>query len=339
MKTFTPAVPNMVWAGLDLAKLTFQVALWGNLTFPEMRVQSFDRKRKVMKSFLAWLRAQAPEGARIGLVMEATGTFAEEVASWLLDLDPTLWVAIVNPGQTSAFIKSLGFRNKTDDLDAKGLAKYGQERRPAPWERPTPEMAALKDLVRVRMSLVNARTAMHLRLKDHQRTAKKATDAMKKVILSLKTQIHNLDEAIEEQVAAYPEMANLVKRYTSICGIGLINATTVMVELGDLRRFPRSRQLTAFAGLSPKKWQSGTSVNGKTRLCKQGSSRVRAALYMAAGSAVRFNPDMKATYERLLAQGKEKRSALGAVMRKLLVLMRAVALADHDWQPMKSTAA
>jgi len=338
MKTFTPAVPNMVWAGVDLAKLTFLAALWGHQAFPEMQRRSFDRKRKAMKSFLTWLRAQAPVGARIGLVMEATGAYAEEVASWLLDLDPTLWVAIVNPGQTSAFIKSLGFRNKTDDLDAQGLAKYGQERRPAPWERPTPELAALKDLVRIRMDLINARTAMHLRLKDHQRTGKKASEALRKVILSLKTQIQRLEDAIKDQVAAFPELAHQVELYTSICGVAQVTATTVMVELGDLRRFPRSRQLTAFAGLSPKKTQSGTSVHGKTRLCKQGSGRVRAALYMAAGSAVRFNPDMKATYEGLLAKGKEKRSALGAVMRKLLVLMRAILIADRGWQPMKKAA-
>ncbi len=338
MKTKKVAGPEMLWAGIDLAKLTFQVAIWGQQDFPEMKGRSFDRTRKAMKPFLAWLRAQAPAGAKLGLVLEATGAFAEEVASWLLDLEPTLWVSIVNPGQTSAFIKSLGFRNKTDDLDAKGLAKYGHDRRPAPWERPTPELAALKDLVRIRMDLINARTAMHLRLKDHQRAAKKASDAMRKVILSLKTQIQNLDDAIKEQVAAFPELAHQLELFTSICGVAQVTATTVMVELGDLRRFPRSRQLTAFAGLSPKKWQSGTSVNGKTRLCKQGSARVRAVLYMAAGCAARFNPDMKATYEGQLAKGKEKRSALGAVMRKLLVLMRAVLIADRAWQPMKQAA-
>ena len=194
MKSNMSAGPEILWAGIDLAKLTFQVAIWGHLLFQEMQCRSFDRTRKAMKVFLVWLRAQAPVGAKMGLVMEATGTFAEEMASWLLDLDPTLWVAIVNPGQTSAFIKSLGFRNKTDDLDAKGLGKYGQERRPAPWERPTPEMAALKDLVRIRMDLISARTAMHLRLKDHKRASKKASDAMRKVILSLKVQIQQLEK-------------------------------------------------------------------------------------------------------------------------------------------------
>lgn len=338
MKTIKSTGPEVWWAGVDLAKLTFQAAIWGQHDFPDMQGRSWPRTRKAMKPFLTWLRGEAPAGARLGLVLEATGTFADEVASWLLDLDPTLWVAIVNPGQTSSFIRSLGFRNKTDGLDAKGLARYGHDRRPAPWERPTPERAVLKDLVRIRMDLINARTAMHLRLKDHKRAAKIASEAMRKVILSLKAQIQQLDRAVKDQVAISPDLARPMALYTSIVGVGEITAATVMAELGDLRRFPKSRQLTAFAGLSPKKNQSGTSVNGKTRLCKQGSARVRAALYMAACSAARFNPDMKATYEALLARGKEKRSALGAVMRKLLVLMRAVLIADHAWQPMRNAA-
>ena len=92
-------------------------------------------------------------------------------------------------------------------------------------------------------------------------------------------------------------------------------------HLHCLPLFTRSRQLTAFAGMSPKRRDSGTSVHGKPRLCKQARTRVRAALYLAASAAVRFNPDMKAFYERLLTQGKVRRVALGAVMRKLLVLM------------------
>ena len=83
-------------------------------------------------------------------------------------------MAIVNPIQTSAFLRSLGLRNKTDNLDAKALAQYGAERRPLPWEKPTPEMATLKDLARVRMDLVHARTAMAMRLKDHARASKSA---------------------------------------------------------------------------------------------------------------------------------------------------------------------
>lgn len=330
--------PSLHWAGIDLAKLTFQIATWGHQDLCAMRVGSFDRTRKGTKQALAWLRSQLPEGARIGIVMEATAKFADEVACWLLDLDPELRVAIVNPGQTCAFIRSLGLRNKTDDLDARALAKYGQERKPAAWERPTPELAALKDLVRTRMNLVQDRTAMTLRKRDHKRAAKEATQALTKIIKSLKDQIEALDRAILAHVAANPSLAEPVKRFMSIKGVAIVTATTILAELGDLRRFPKSRQLVAFAGMSPMQRQSGTSLNGKARLCKQGSPRARAALYMAAACAARFNPELKATYEGLVSKGKHKRLALGAVMRKLLVLMRALLIAGHDWKPVKAAA-
>ncbi len=334
MKVKQLADPTTYWAGFDLAKETLEVALWGHQEFPEMKVRTFPRKRKDMKAVLKWLRDQVPAGATLAVVMEATGTFAEEVGSWLLDLDPALRIAIVNPYQTSSFVKSLGFRNKTDDLDAKALARYGKERNPIAWEPPTPEMAILKDLVRIRGNLVEERTAMTLRLKDHKRASPTAAKALERIIRALQLQIKALDAEIVAHLKAHKVLGHQVKLCQTIVGIGIVTATTVLVELGDLRRFRRSRQLTAFAGVSPRKKQSGTSVNGKTRMCKQGSPRVRAELFMAASNAARFNPDLKATYQGLVKRGKEKRAALGAVMRKLLVLMRAVLIADREWKPM-----
>lgn len=328
-----PAPHALSWAGIDLAKATFAAALWGHDDLRSMRVRTFPRSKEGARALLAWLRDNAAPDSLIGLVMEATATFAEELATWLLDLDPGLHIAIVNPLQTSAFLRSLGLRNKTDDLDAKALAQYGAERRPIPWEKPKPELAVLKDLSRVRMDLVHARTAMALRLKDHARASKSAAKAMTKVVQTLDAQIKSLEAEIRKHLRAHEVLAKQVNHMDSVVGIGLLTAVTVMTELGDLRRFDRSRQLTAFAGMSPRRRESGTSVHGKPRLCKQGSTRVRAALYLAASAAVRFNPDMKAFYERLLAQGKVRRLALGAVMRKLLVLMRAVVKADHDWVP------
>lgn len=323
----------LFWAGIDLAKATFEAALWGHDAFRAMRVRSFPRCEEGARALLAWLRESAGPGGPIGLVMEATATFAEELGAWLLGLDPGLHVAIVNPIQTSAFLRSLGLRNKTDDLDAKALAQYGAERRPPSWERPAPEMAILKDLARVRMDLVHARTAMAMRLKDHARASTRAVKAMAKVLQALDAQIKALELEIRGHLRVHEGLAKQADRMDSVVGVGLLTAVTVLTELGDLRRFDRSRQLTAFAGMSPRRRESGTSVHGKPRLCKQGSARVRAALYLAASAAVRFNPDMKAIYDRLLAQGKARRVALGAVMRKLLVLMRALVKADHDWVP------
>lgn len=331
-------ISSRFWVGIDLAKTTFQAALWGHEELRHMRVRAFSRNADGAKDLLAWLGEQGGPDARLGLVMEATATFGDELATWLLERDPGLHIAIVNPTQTSAFLRSMGLRNKTDDLDAKALARYGFDRKPASWEKPTPEMAALKDLVRIRMDLVNVRTAMTLRLKDHGRTSKLAAQAMVQVIQSLNTQIKALEMGIREHLRVHAPLEKKVTRLESIRGVGLITAVTVLAELGDPSRFARSRQLTAFAGVSPRRKESGTSIRGKTRMCKQGSARVRGVLYLAASAAVRFNPDLKALYERLLAQGKPRRVALGAAMRKLLVLMRAVLKADHDWVPERHAA-
>lgn len=332
-KNLQPESCPMVWVGCDLAKASFEAAIWGHDELPRMRVQSFPRTKDAASSFLAWLKAQAPAGAPLGLVMEATGTFAEEVADWLLALDSSLHIAIVNPGRTSAFIRSLCLRNKTDSLDAKALARFGAERNPMAWEKPSQEMSELKDLVRTRLEVVEARVAMNLRLADHAHLARAARTALTCVIRTIEQQIELLDAAIRSQVDRHESMKHAVQHMTSIKGVGLLTAGTVLVELGDLTRFAKSRQLSAFAGLSPRRKESGTSVRGQSHLCKQGSARVRAILYMSALTAIRCNPDMTATYDRLIAQGKHKRSALGAVMRKLLVLMRAVLKADHDWVP------
>lgn len=325
--------PSIFWAGCDLAKATFDLAIWGHQTMSEMRTRHVQRKASEIPAVLDWLRQSAPEGARLGIVMEATGAFSEETARWFLAQDPDLIVVIVNPAQTCAFIRSLGFRNKTDLLDAKALARYGHDRCPVPWEPPTEELVQLRDLVRTRAELVDAQTAMKLRLKDHERSSKTATTALEQVLVTLGAQIKILDAGIQSRIEGNEIWKAQSKHFRSIKGIGPVTVATVLAELGDLRRFLRSRQLTAFAGVSPRKKDSGTSVHGKARMCKQGSARVRAALYMAASCAARFNPDMKMVYERLLAQGKERRSALGAVMRKLLVLMRALVKSDKDYIP------
>jgi transposase len=239
----------------------------------------------------------------------------------------------VNPIQIHAYIKSLGLRNKTDSLDARALAGFGPERKPMAWEKPSPAFVELKDLTRTRADLVDTRVAMRLRLKDHPRAAKGATRALEQIIKALDRQIENLEAALRAHLDRHETLGTQVKRLTSIKGVGLITAVTIVGELGDLRRFIRSRQLTAFAGVSPRKKESGTSVRGRTRLCKQGNTRVRSVLYMAALSAVRYNPDLAQTYTGLLGKGLHWRAALGAVMRKLLILMRAMLKGEHDWLP------
>ena len=128
------------------------------------------------------------------------------------------------------------------------------------------------------------------------------------------------------------ELKRDVTLLTSIYGVAFINATTILAELGDLRRFALGRQLTAFAGMSPRHRDSGSSVHGRSRLCKQGNPRVRQSLYLSAMVAIRGNNQFRQTYLRLLDEGKAKMVALAAIMRKLLVLMRAILINGQAYQ-------
>jgi transposase len=116
----------------------------------------------------------------------------------------------------------------------------------------------------------------------------------------------------------------------TIPGVALIVSTTVLALLGDLRRFSRGRELAAYAGLSPSQGSSGTSIHGRTRMCKLGNRKVRHVLYLAAMTAIRHPGPLKDAYEAMVARGKNRKSALGAVMRRLLLLMRALLASERD---------
>jgi transposase len=118
----------------------------------------------------------------------------------------------------------------------------------------------------------------------------------------------------------HPDLKRRRDLLTSIPGIGEATAVSILSEIPHLDRFQSAKAVAAFARLSPRERRSGTSIHGRTRLCKTGNARVRKALYMPAMVALRFNPTLRVFADRLAAGGKHKRLIIGAVMRKLLVL-------------------
>lgn len=231
--------------------------------------------------------------------------------------------AIVNPQRTADFIKSLGVRNKTDRLEARGLAFYGAERRPAPYEPPMPERATLRALSRFRDSLVSERVALENKQADTS-CSKTVRQLAKRKWRQQERDIQTVEREMKALIARAPELKRDYDLLITAPGVAFVTASVVLAELGDLRRFARARQVTAFAGLNPRRIDSGSSVHVQPRLSKSGNPRIRQALYLAAMAAVRVSGPLQQTYERLLQRGKVPKSALGAIMRRLLVLMRAL---------------
>lgn len=328
---------DTAWVGADVSKATFDVGLVGcdqhypDTPLREIRTNSFERSPKGVEAFLDWLDRQDVEEQKVRVVMEATGSYSSELAVWVLCVRPSLSPAIVNPYDTAAFIKNMGVRNKTDRLEARAPGLYGVERRPQPYEPLSPEHARLRSLSRYRDQLVRERTMMKNRMQESGACAFMKKSQNKRLRL-IGDDIERVEKEMKALVNHDEDLKRDVTLLGSIYGVAFINATTVLAELGDLRRFALARQLTAFAGMSPRHRDSGSSVHGRSRLCKQGNPRVRRSFYLSAMVAIRGNNQFRQTYRRLLGEGKAKMVALAAIMRILLVLMRAILINGQAYQ-------
>lgn len=331
------------WVGIDVAKETFDAALvfFGQHYSPEqireVPAKSFARSVKGVEQLLEWLdRLTEQHGeldrTNVRVVMESTGKYSMELAVWLSGRRSSLEPAIANANMTSNFIKSLGLRNKTDRMEARALAFYGVERQPASYEPPTGVYKELRELCRFRDEMVKEQTACKNRNNEASLNPVIRRLAKRK-LREIGRHIKDIDKELRKALAKDEKIKRDYDLLTSIPGVGFVTACVALGELGDLRRFGRARQLSAFAGLSPRQRQSGTSVNGKSHLCKSGNPRMRKVLYMAAMSAAQHCPTMEKDYALMLLQGKSKMTALGAIMRKLLVLMRAVLIGNTPYNP------
>ena len=331
------------WAGMDVAKRTFDVALAREgQSFPstplrDLPRKTFARTEKGASEFITWLERHIDEGERanVRVVMEATGDYSVQLTAWLLKLRASLGPAIETPTRTKAYIDSLGLRNKTDGLDARALAFYGADRKPSPYGPLSPERQELRDLTRYRDALVKERTAMKNR--GQERCVSLAVKKMReKRLRQISKDIEKIEEQSKRLIEKTPRFKQDYALLASIDGVGFVTAITVLAELGDLRRFNRARQLTAFAGVSPQKHESGESVRKKTKMCKQGNGRIRQALFLAAMATLRTKKDsgLKRKQQQLCERGKAGKCALGAVMRKLLTIMRAVLISGKPYDPL-----
>ena len=251
------------------------------------------------------------------IVLEASGGYEREVLEGLQAAN--LPVARVNPTPVRRFAAAFGRLAKTDRIDAQILAQFAQIRQPKAQLPPNMAQADLAWRLDRRRQLVAMRTAEKNRL----RTA--ANDQLRghlrETIAYLSKKVHLLDAEIKALVAAHPLFQQRVQMYSARKGVGLLTSATLLVEMPELGKVNR-QQIAALGGLAPFARDSGKK-RGKRRTFG-GRSRVRNALYMAILNACRYDPILKAFYERLIAKGKEKKVAMTACMRKLLVILNAM---------------
>jgi transposase len=314
------------WLGLDIPAASFDAAIAEEGADPNLRLaaRSYPRNAEGIRACLG------ESGTLFGAVLESTGIYSQEAAAWLREALPGLRVCVANPMQVKAYGRSLGVRNKNDKVDARVIAGFGASRRPKASWVPDPVQMQLRDLLKER----NALSQMLQNERKRQFSGHRIVleEVRSSLHAQMKEGIKRLEHAMWEVAKQHPKLFADIKRVMTITGVGPIVSITVLALLGDLRRFKRGRELAAFAGISPQQHTSGTSVQGRTRMCKQGNRHVRRILYLAAMSSIKVDGPLKVTYAKLIARGKARKSALGAVMRRILLLMRAVLVTETDYR-------
>jgi transposase len=259
------------------------------------------------------------------VVLEATGGLQMPLAAALATAG--LPLAMVNPRQVRDFARAIGRLAKTDRLDAQVLAHFAEAVRPTPYPLPDAQTQELTALLTRRHQVVemltaeknrlrSARELVHRRVQDH--------------ICWLEQELADLDDDLERTLRKSPlwrEKDNLLR---SVPGIGRVVSITLLADLPELGTLSR-HQIAALVGVAPLNRDSGR-FRGK-RMVWGGRARVRAALYMAALTASRYNPIIKAFYHRLCEAGKARKVALTACMRKLLIILNSMVKHRQTWNP------
>ena len=270
-----------------------------------------------------WLR---PLGVTL-VVIEATGGYERAAAVALMD--GGFEVAVVNPRNVRDFARSAGRLAKTDALDARVLAEFGRRIGPRPTPRPSEAQLRLEALVARRRQVVRMRAMELNRLQ--QTTEKFSLRLIKGHVAQLDGQVGKLEKEIASLIERDDDWRGKAELPAGVPGVGPATAAALLAEMPELGApGAGARRLCALAGLAPYPDDSGT-VKGARRV-RGGRAAARAALYMAALSARRCNPAVRAFAERLKAAGKPFKVLMTACMRKLLVILDAVVRSGKPWE-------
>ena len=306
-----------VYVGIDVSKDRLDVAVLG-----EHQASQASNTKAGIAELVKQMQELEPEL----IVVEATGGYQRAVADGLFRSG--LAVAVVNPARVRQYARACGLLAKTDRLDAQVLAVFGQRVQPRRYEGVSAKRRVLSSLLVRRRQLGEMLKAEKNRLRT---VTPELGGSIERVLASLTDELGQLDEEIRRFIDSDPEWLEQERILRSAQAVGVVTATTLLADLPELGKLDR-KQIAALVGVAPINRDSGKKRG--YRKTGQGRSTVRSVLYMATLTGIRYNPVIKKHYQHLLSRGKEKKVAITACMRKLLVILNAMM---RDQVPFRET--
>jgi transposase len=296
--------------------------------------KSFNNSPAGFKLFLRWIKKYVLSGnIPLVFVMEATGVYYEHLAHFLIQHG--YQVAVILPNKIRNYAKSLESKSKTDPLDSAVITRFGLERQLSLWTPPSVTLKTLRDLCReyhcLKANITQIKNQLHAlnsSFKPHRESFKRKTQLLK----FLQRQVVLIKKELRALVKSDSTLAQRLKQIKTAKGLGDITILTVLAETRCFQLVTNQKQLASYAGFDIVFNDSGLK-KGKTSISKKGNTFIRKALFMPALSACRANPQMKNLYQRLVAKGKNKKLAIIAVARKLLLLIYTLWKTNSSYIP------
>ena len=312
--------------GIDVSKNTLDVSISSST---KVRTKSFANSSDGWHHLLDWLTTQKIQ--RVHACLESTGRYSLGIAYALYEAGHV--VSIINPAQIRDFVRTKLGRNKTDGVDASHIREYCELFKLKPWAPPSEAHRRLGELQTVRAGIIAGLTEWKNRKNSGMIDA--VAQSLADVTIShFTSQLSAVDEAITQTIDNDSVLRRKRDLLLSISGVGETLAGVVLAELPGPDVLHSSAEVVAYVGLNPRQHQSGTSIDRVTRISKIGNAVLRAALYMPAMSAMRYNPAIVALVARLKSQGRLKpKQIVVAAMRKLLVLCFGVLKTGKPFDP------
>lgn len=302
--------------GIDVSKTALDLAQWG-----QKEVTRFENDAT---GIAAMVKILSSETAVTLIVVEASGGFEQTMVTELAA--SSLPIVVVNPTRVRNFARAKGQLAKTDQIDARVIADFAQAIRPEVRPLGTTEQQLIKALVTRRRQLINMQTA-----EKNRRTSinPELLPRLEKHLDWLETELAEIEEELNDWNDQNVQWREKRTSLESVPGVGNVTSFTLLAELPELGTLSRQK-IAALVGLAPFNRDSGR-FRGRRHIFG-GRSDVRSVLYMAALSGIRYNPVLKAFYDRLIAKGKLPKVALTACMRKLLTILNAIIRDEATWQ-------
>lgn len=300
------------YVGMDVSKDQLDVAIWDDKGYWE-----FSNSKRGIAKLVKQMLALGPKL----IVVEATGGYEEAVVLALFEAG--LPVALVSPQRVRQYARAKGLLAKTDKLDARVLAEYGQKIQPRLFVGKSEERQRLSALVGRRKQVNEMLQAEKNRLRT---IAAEVKSSVQRSIAFLRAELKDLEAQIHEFMKAHEEFGQQGKLLCTAKSVGPVTAATLLADLPELGQLDR-KQIAALVGVAPMNRDSGRKRG--YRKTKGGRPAVRTVLYMSTLNGIQHNPILKPQYEQLVKRGKEKKVAITACMRKMLVILNAI-MRDHQ---------